>query len=78
MRIAAEILKGKHIAKGVRCIVIPGTQKVYLQCIKEGLAEIFVNAAVCFLLPPAVRASAVIWVYLRQENVLFPPQTETL
>ena len=51
MRIAAEILKGKHIAKGVRCIVIPGTQKVYLQCIKEGLAEIFVNAG-CVLSTP--------------------------
>ena len=51
MRIAAEILKGKHIAKGVRCIVIPGTQKVYLQCIQEGLAEIFVNAG-CVLSTP--------------------------
>ena len=51
MRIAAEILKGKHIAKSVRCIVIPGTQKVYLQCIKEGLAEIFVNAG-CVLSTP--------------------------
>ena len=48
---AAQILKGKHIAKGVRCIVIPGTQKVYLQCIKEGLAEIFVNAG-CVLSTP--------------------------
>lgn len=44
MRTAAEILKGKKVAKGVRCIVIPATQSVYLQCIKEGLAEIFVEA----------------------------------
>ena len=44
MRIAAEILKGKHVAKGLRVIVIPATQAVYLQMIKEGLAEIFINA----------------------------------
>ncbi|MGN1122985.1 MAG: 3-isopropylmalate dehydratase large subunit [Eubacterium sp.] len=44
MRIAASILKGKRIAKGVRCIIIPATQNIYLQCIKEGLAEIFVEA----------------------------------
>ncbi len=44
MATAAEILKGKHIAKGVRCIVIPATQAVYLDCIKLGYTEIFVNA----------------------------------
>ena len=44
MRAAAEILKGKKVADGVRVIVIPATQSIYLQCIKEGLAEIFVNA----------------------------------
>lgn len=44
MRIAAEIMKDKSIAKGLRVIIIPGTQKIYLQMIKEGLAEIFINA----------------------------------
>lgn len=44
MRIAAEILKGRKVAKGVRCIVIPATQSIYLQCIREGLMEIFVEA----------------------------------
>ena len=44
MRIAAEILKGRKVAKGVRCIVIPATQAIYLQCIREGLMEIFVEA----------------------------------
>lgn len=44
MRIAASILKGKKVKKGVRCIVIPATQQIYLNCIKEGLAEIFVEA----------------------------------
>ena len=44
MRIAAEILKGRHVARDVRTIVIPATQEVYLQCIEEGLAKIFIEA----------------------------------
>ena len=44
LRAAAEILKGRHIAKGVRCIVIPATQKIYLEAMKEGLIETFINA----------------------------------
>jgi len=44
MRIAAEVLKGQKIAKNVRCIIIPATQKIYLQCVKEGLIEIFIEA----------------------------------
>ena len=51
MRAAAAILKGNHVAKGVRCIVIPATQKIYLQCIQEGLAEIFINAGCVFSTP---------------------------
>ena len=44
MRIAADILRGKHIAKGMRCIVIPATQEIYLKCIEEGLLTDFVKA----------------------------------
>lgn len=44
LRIAAHILKGKKIAKGVRAIVIPATQKIYLDAMREGLLEIFVEA----------------------------------
>ena len=44
MRIAAEIMKGKSVAKGVRVIVIPGTQDVYMQMLKEGLTETFIMA----------------------------------
>lgn len=44
MRIAASILKGRKMAKNVRGIVIPGTQEIYLQMIKEGLTEIFIKA----------------------------------
>ena len=51
LRQAAAILSGKHVAKGVRCIVIPATQEVSLQCIREGLAEVFI-AAGCALSTP--------------------------
>lgn len=44
MRQAAEILKGRKVAKGVRCIVIPATQEVYLQAMKEGLLETFIKS----------------------------------
>ena len=44
MRIAAEVMNGRTCAPGVRVIVIPATQAVYLQMIKEGLVEIFINA----------------------------------
>ncbi len=44
LRIAAEIMKGKRVAKNVRTIIIPGTQEIYLQALKEGLIEIFVEA----------------------------------
>lgn len=44
MRAAAEILKGKKVCKGVRTIVIPATQQIYLDCIREGLTEIFIEA----------------------------------
>jgi len=44
MRVAASILKDRSVAKGVRCIVIPGSQRIYLQSLREGLLEIFVEA----------------------------------
>lgn len=44
MRIAADIMKDNSVAEGVRCIVIPATQQIYLDCIKEGIAEIFIKA----------------------------------
>lgn len=51
MRIAAQILKCRKVAKNVRCIVIPATQEVYLQCVREGLAEIFIEAGAVFSTP---------------------------
>ena len=51
LRVAASILKNRHVKKGVRCIVIPGTQKIYLQAIHEGLVDIFINAGAIFSMP---------------------------
>ena len=44
MEIAAKILKGKHVAKGVRTIIIPATQAIYKECMKRGYMEIFIDA----------------------------------
>ncbi len=51
LRIAAKILKGKKVNFGLRLIVIPATQDIYLQSLKEGLAEIFVEAGGVFSTP---------------------------
>ncbi len=44
LRIAASILKGRKVKKGIRCIVIPATQTIYLQAMEEGLLKIFIEA----------------------------------
>ena len=44
LRIAAEAMAGRHVAHSVRCIVIPATQRVWLQAMEEGLLKTFVEA----------------------------------
>lgn len=44
MRAAAQVMKGRKVAKGVRCIVIPATQAIYLQSMRKGLLETFIEA----------------------------------
>lgn len=44
LRLAAEVMRGKKVASNVRCIVIPATQKIYMEAMEEGLLEIFVEA----------------------------------
>ena len=44
LRIAAEVLTDHHVADGIRCIVIPATQKIYLQAMEEGLIKTFIEA----------------------------------
>ncbi|HCC35412.1 MAG TPA: 3-isopropylmalate dehydratase large subunit [Ruminococcaceae bacterium] len=51
LRIAARILDGRRVSSGVRCIVIPATQQIYLDAMKEGLLEIFVKAGAAVSTP---------------------------
>jgi 3-isopropylmalate/(R)-2-methylmalate dehydratase large subunit len=44
LRAAADVLRGRRVGAGVRCIVIPGSQRVYLDALREGLLEVFVEA----------------------------------
>jgi len=51
LRVAASILKGRHVAPDVRCIVIPATQEIYLQAMEEGLLETFIRAGAAVSTP---------------------------
>ena len=44
LRTAAKVLQGRHVAKGMRCIVIPATQSIYMQAMEEGLLKTFIEA----------------------------------
>ncbi|MGN0484824.1 MAG: 3-isopropylmalate dehydratase large subunit [Lachnospiraceae bacterium] len=44
LRIAAKVLEGKKVKKGIRCIVIPATQQIYLDAMEEGLIKAFIEA----------------------------------
>ena len=51
MRVAAEVMRGRKVADGVRAIVIPATQRIWLQAMEEGLLRTFVEAG-CVVSPP--------------------------
>ena len=51
MQAAYEILKGKQVASGVRCIIIPATMKIYKECIEKGWAEAFIDAGAVISTP---------------------------
>jgi 3-isopropylmalate/(R)-2-methylmalate dehydratase large subunit len=51
LRVAADILRGRQVNPNVRCIVIPGSQEVYLDAVREGLVEVFVLAGAVFSAP---------------------------
>ncbi|MDD2968791.1 MAG: 3-isopropylmalate dehydratase large subunit [Lachnospiraceae bacterium] len=44
LRCAAKVLDGRSVARGIRCIIIPATQAIYMQAMDEGLLKIFINA----------------------------------
>lgn len=49
--IAAKIMKGKKVHPNVRCIILPGTQEIYLEAMKLGLVETFIKAGAAFSTP---------------------------
>ena len=51
MKAAAEVLEGNHVAENVRAIIIPATQSIYMECIKEGYIETFIKAG-CIVSTP--------------------------
>lgn len=51
LRLAAGILKGRQVSPEVRCIIIPGTQQVYLDALRDGLIEIFIKAGAAVSTP---------------------------
>jgi 3-isopropylmalate/(R)-2-methylmalate dehydratase large subunit len=51
LRLAARVLKGKKVDPHVRCIVLPGSQQIYLEALKEGLIEIFIRAGAAVSTP---------------------------
>ncbi|MBU3911353.1 MAG: 3-isopropylmalate dehydratase large subunit [Candidatus Omnitrophica bacterium] len=51
LRIAAKVLKGKKVNSRTRLIILPATQRIYLQAVNEGLAQIFLNAGGVFSTP---------------------------
>jgi 3-isopropylmalate/(R)-2-methylmalate dehydratase large subunit len=51
LRVAAQILRGRQVHPDVRCIIIPATQQIYLDAMREGLIEVFVEAGAIFSTP---------------------------
>ncbi len=51
LRLAAQVLKGRKVHPRVRCIIIPGSQQVYLDALREGLIEIFIRAGAAVSTP---------------------------
>ncbi len=51
LMLAAEVLRGRQVHPSVRCIVIPGSQEIYLRAVREGLTELFVQAGAAFSTP---------------------------
>jgi len=55
MRVAAQILKGRKVHPGVRCIIIPGSQQVYLDALAEGMLGVFIRAGAVVHHQPQLR-----------------------
>ena len=66
MKAAYEILKGRHIAKGVRGIIIPATMAVYKECILRGYTEAFIDAGCIVSTPTCGPCLAATWAFWRR------------
>jgi 3-isopropylmalate/(R)-2-methylmalate dehydratase large subunit len=51
LRVAAEVLRGRRVHPDTRCIVLPGSQQVYLDALREGLVEVFIEAGAAVSTP---------------------------
>jgi 3-isopropylmalate/(R)-2-methylmalate dehydratase large subunit len=51
LRVAAQILKGRKVAPGVRCLIFPGSQEIHLQATREGIVETLLEAGCVFSAP---------------------------
>ncbi|MCR4406198.1 MAG: 3-isopropylmalate dehydratase large subunit [Anaerolineae bacterium] len=51
LRVAAQVLRGRRVHPDVRCIIIPGSQQVYLDALREGLVEVFIEAGAAVSTP---------------------------
>ena len=51
LRVAAQVLRGRQVHPEVRCIVLPGSQHVYMEALREGLLEVFVEAGAAVSTP---------------------------
>ena len=76
LRIAAEVLEGRHVAKGIRCIVIPATQKIYMEAMEEGLLKTFIEAGAVVSTPTCGPALAVIWAFWQRRALCIDDEPE--
>ena len=68
LREAAQVIRGKKVNPNVRLLVIPATQQIYREAVREGLADIFVEAEAVFSTHTCGPASVDIWGYSRRER----------
>jgi len=73
--LAAEVLRGRRVHPYVRCIVIPGTQEIFLRAVREGLAEVFVEAGAVFSTPTCGPVDT--WGCWPPGSAVSPPPTAT-
>ena len=78
LAVAAEILKGKKVAKNVRAIIIPATQQIYMDAMKLGYLETFIQAGCAVSTPPCGPCLVAIWGFWQTASEQWPPQTVTL